>query len=182
MAEPTLRYKVEGGIARITLCRPALLNRMDMEAHDEFEEALYQVHLDPTVRVVLIEGEGKHFSAGSDVNWFKILATASEYDRLAAARMSTGAMRKLAQMLGGAGRVAIIAGSGVGKSVLMGQMIAGAEADIVVTGLIGERGRGEQRGGGEAQKGFHGVLSLSGVVYSALIVGCTKSPLSLNGN
>ncbi|MET0370768.1 MAG: FliI/YscN family ATPase [Sphingobium sp.] len=38
-------------------------------------------------------------------------------------------------------RIAIIAGSGVGKSVLMGQMIAGAEADIVVAGLIGERGR-----------------------------------------
>ncbi|MEZ5656700.1 MAG: FliI/YscN family ATPase [Sphingobium sp.] len=38
-------------------------------------------------------------------------------------------------------RIAVIAGSGVGKSVLMGQMIAGAEADIVVAGLIGERGR-----------------------------------------
>lgn len=38
-------------------------------------------------------------------------------------------------------RIAIVAGSGVGKSVLMGQMIAGAEADIVVAGLIGERGR-----------------------------------------
>ena len=38
-------------------------------------------------------------------------------------------------------RIAIIAGSGVGKSVLMGQMIAGADADIIVAGLIGERGR-----------------------------------------
>ena len=38
-------------------------------------------------------------------------------------------------------RVAIVAGSGVGKSVLMGQMIAGAEADVVVVGLIGERSR-----------------------------------------
>jgi len=38
-------------------------------------------------------------------------------------------------------RVAIIAGSGVGKSVLMGQMLAGTEADIVVAGLIGERSR-----------------------------------------
>lgn len=38
-------------------------------------------------------------------------------------------------------RIAIIAGSGVGKSVLMGQMIAGADADVVVVGLIGERSR-----------------------------------------
>ena len=38
-------------------------------------------------------------------------------------------------------RVAIVAGSGVGKSVLMGQMISGAEADVIVVGLIGERSR-----------------------------------------
>jgi flagellum-specific ATP synthase len=38
-------------------------------------------------------------------------------------------------------RIAIIAGSGVGKSVLMGQMLAGAVCDIVVIGLVGERSR-----------------------------------------
>jgi flagellum-specific ATP synthase len=38
-------------------------------------------------------------------------------------------------------RVAIIAGSGVGKSVLMGQMIAGTDCDVIVVGLIGERSR-----------------------------------------
>jgi flagellum-specific ATP synthase len=38
-------------------------------------------------------------------------------------------------------RIAIMAGSGVGKSVLMGQMIAGAEADVIVVGLVGERSR-----------------------------------------
>ena len=38
-------------------------------------------------------------------------------------------------------RIAIMAGSGVGKSVLMGQMLAGAEADVVVVGLVGERSR-----------------------------------------
>ncbi len=38
-------------------------------------------------------------------------------------------------------RVAIIAGSGVGKSVLLGQMLAGTDADVIVVGLIGERGR-----------------------------------------
>ncbi|RHW18593.1 FliI/YscN family ATPase [Sphingomonas gilva] len=38
-------------------------------------------------------------------------------------------------------RIALIAGSGVGKSVLLGQMIAGAEADVTVIGLVGERSR-----------------------------------------
>lgn len=38
-------------------------------------------------------------------------------------------------------RIAIIAGSGVGKSVLMGQMLAGSECDVVVIGLVGERAR-----------------------------------------
>lgn len=38
-------------------------------------------------------------------------------------------------------RVAIVAGSGVGKSVLMGQILQGIDADIIVVGLIGERAR-----------------------------------------
>lgn len=38
-------------------------------------------------------------------------------------------------------RIAIAAGSGVGKSVLMGQMLAGADCDILVIGLVGERAR-----------------------------------------
>ena len=38
-------------------------------------------------------------------------------------------------------RVALIAGSGVGKSVLMGQMLAGVDCDVVVVGLVGERSR-----------------------------------------
>jgi flagellum-specific ATP synthase len=38
-------------------------------------------------------------------------------------------------------RIALIAGSGVGKSVLMGQLIAGADVDRIVVALVGERGR-----------------------------------------
>ncbi|MBB5686451.1 FliI/YscN family ATPase [Sphingobium boeckii] len=38
-------------------------------------------------------------------------------------------------------RIALVAGSGVGKSVLMGQIVAGAAVDVVVVGLVGERSR-----------------------------------------
>ncbi len=63
----TLRYDVSDGIVDITLNRPELLNRMDLEAHEEFQEALLHVHRDPLARVVLISGVGKHFSAGGDL-------------------------------------------------------------------------------------------------------------------
>jgi len=43
--------------------------------------------------------------------------------------------------LGKGQRMAIMAGSGVGKSVLMGMMTKHTSADVIVIGLIGERGR-----------------------------------------
>ena len=42
-------------------------------------------------------------------------------------------------------RIGVFGGSGVGKSTLLGMMARGTEADVVVLGLIGERGR-EVRG------------------------------------
>ena len=71
----TLRYRTGDGIARITLSRPALLNRMDLEAHEEFEDALRRVHCDTQAHVVLIEAEGRHFSAGGDFDEVQRLAT-----------------------------------------------------------------------------------------------------------
>ncbi len=43
--------------------------------------------------------------------------------------------------LGRGQRVGIFAGSGVGKSTLLGMMARGTNADVVVIGLVGERGR-----------------------------------------
>jgi ATP synthase in type III secretion protein N len=38
-------------------------------------------------------------------------------------------------------RIGLFAGSGVGKSTLLGQIARGTAADVVVVGLVGERGR-----------------------------------------
>ncbi len=43
--------------------------------------------------------------------------------------------------LGRGQRLGIFAGSGVGKSSLLGQVTRGTDADVVVVGLVGERGR-----------------------------------------
>ena len=58
------------------------------------------------------------------------------------AAFSTGVRAIDALMTLGRGqRVVLAAGSGVGKSMLIRQMIDGAQADVVVVGLIGERNR-----------------------------------------
>lgn len=57
-------------------------------------------------------------------------------------RFSTGVKSIDAMLTAGKGqKVGIFAGSGVGKSTLMGMIVQGCEAQIKVVALIGERGR-----------------------------------------
>ena len=49
------------------------------------------------------------------------------------------------QTLGKGQRIAIMAGSGVGKSVLMGMISRNTAADVIVIALIGETWQGGER-------------------------------------
>lgn len=60
-------------------------------------------------------------------------------------------------------RMGIFAGSGVGKSVLMSQLAKGAAADVVVIGLIGERGR-------EVKEFIEDTLGTEGLRRSVVVV------------
>lgn len=68
-------------------------------------------------------------------------------------------------------RVAIMAGSGVGKSVLMGMMARSSNADVNVIAMIGERGR-------EVKEFIEEILGPEGLARSVVVVATSdQSPL-----
>lgn len=62
-----LKYKVEQGIATITLNRPDVYNALNDEITYELQDAWKAVSKDEQVRVVVLTGEGKAFCSGQDL-------------------------------------------------------------------------------------------------------------------
>ncbi len=60
--------RVEGQVGWVVLNRPEVLNAMDMEMMGEVERAIDVLERDPGVRVIVIMGAGRAFSAGADVS------------------------------------------------------------------------------------------------------------------
>ena len=60
----------DGAIATLTLNRPAALNALDLSMMDALVAHVASVADDSTVRVVVLQGAGKHFMAGGDLKTF----------------------------------------------------------------------------------------------------------------
>ena len=67
MAYETLLYDVDGAIATVTLNRPDNLNAFDTSLRREFIGAAREVNKDDDIRVVVLTGAGRAFSAGADL-------------------------------------------------------------------------------------------------------------------
>ena len=63
----TIRYETEGPLAWITLNRPDKLNAVSKQMLAELNQALDAAEADDGVRVILLKGEGRAFSAGFDL-------------------------------------------------------------------------------------------------------------------
>jgi flagellum-specific ATP synthase len=66
-------------------------------------------------------------------------------------------------------RLGIFSGSGVGKSVLLGMMTRNTDADVIVTGLVGERGR-------EVNDYLERDLGPQGLARSVVVVATSNEP------
>ncbi|RZI42087.1 flagellar protein export ATPase FliI [Herbaspirillum sp. HC18] len=66
-------------------------------------------------------------------------------------------------------RMGLFAGSGVGKSVLLGMMARYTSADVIVVGLIGERGR-------EVKEFIEQILGTAGLARSVVVAAPADTP------
>jgi len=74
------------GVAQVTMARPAVFNAFDEAMIGELDTAFAQLEADPAVRVIVLAGDGRHFSAGADLQWMQRASTASLEWNLADAR------------------------------------------------------------------------------------------------
>ena len=63
----TIKYGIHDGLATIELARSDKLNAMSAQMFTELGDAAERAAADPGIRVVLVKGQGRAFSAGIDV-------------------------------------------------------------------------------------------------------------------
>jgi 2-(1,2-epoxy-1,2-dihydrophenyl)acetyl-CoA isomerase len=66
----TVRYEVDGGLARVTLDRPEAMNGITNEMMRELVEVLQHAALDRSIRVLVLTGEGRAFCPGADLKHY----------------------------------------------------------------------------------------------------------------
>ena len=81
------------GVMQITMSRPDVFNAFDEAMIAELDAAFDQLSSDDSVRVIVLAGDGKHFSAGADLKWMQRASQESREWNLADAR-------RFAEMLG----------------------------------------------------------------------------------
>ncbi len=123
----TLEILRDGGVATIWMNRPDVHNAFNEALIAELTAACTALDADASVRVVVLAGRGKSFSAGADLNWMRRAADASVEENLQDARKLAGMLRTLAEM--GKPTIARVHGAALG-----GGMGLASACDICLAG------------------------------------------------
>ena len=84
------------GVAQVTMAREAVFNAFDETMIAELDAAFTQLANDDAVRVIVLAGAGRHFSAGADLQWMQRASTASVEWNVADARRFAGMLARIA--------------------------------------------------------------------------------------
>lgn len=123
------------GVAQVTMARPAVFNAFNEPMIDELEAAFKQLGQADDVRVIVLAGEGKAFSAGADLQWMQRASQASFEQNLADGRRFAGMFNTIdtcpkptvARVQG------VALGGGVGLACVCDIAIAAEEARFAVS-------------------------------------------------
>jgi methylglutaconyl-CoA hydratase len=85
-------------IATLVINRHEAANSFSGELLVQLKELLDKVNADPTVRVLLLQGSGKHFSAGADLHWMKQAAQLDYAGNVQEAQKLTAMFEALANL------------------------------------------------------------------------------------
>jgi enoyl-CoA hydratase/carnithine racemase len=91
MADGLVRVTRNGGIARVTLDRPPL-NLFAPDLIRELRDAFARLAHDPSVRVIVLTGAGRAFTAGMDVHVLRDLDVASAKELITSLQSAIGAV------------------------------------------------------------------------------------------
>ncbi len=94
----SLAVEKNGPIGLVTMNRPERHNAFDDAIIAELTETLRTMEADDAVRVVVLSGAGKSFSAGADLNWMKRMAGFSVEENKRDAMGLATLMRTLAHL------------------------------------------------------------------------------------
>jgi len=88
MGSERIRIAMEGDVAHVALARGDRLNAMDGEMFAAIGDTFRALGRDPAVRAILLTGDGRHFTAGLDLDYAgSQFGTASDPGRAAEARL-----------------------------------------------------------------------------------------------
>jgi len=178
---PPAAERIGGEVIGLTPERAAILPDAPMEgaAIGEAVELAGRADIHPHAgwigRVVDAFGEpldGRPLRRGPRARKLRATAPAAATRRRLGGRLATGvaAFDTLLPLVRGQ-RMGLFAGSGVGKSMLLGKFACGVEADVVVIALIGERGR-------ELREFTERVLGPAGMARAVVVAATSdQSPL-----
>lgn len=82
----TLEIEKTGPMATLWMNRPEVFNAFNEALIADLSAACSALDSDPAVRVVVLAGRGRHFSAGADLNWMQRASVSNQDDNLKDAR------------------------------------------------------------------------------------------------